>query len=175
MLQQQVNDNKVLMQQMMQHQAQMTDMMQMMMNTFTARQGNGIDVIPHIPQPTQSHVPASPAMTATSRNMPPPSPKSRTPGPRSKQVDLTSQTLITEAIRGTPPHPTHTQPIPAMSGGQQPMDTQSPHTTTRSTPHAPTPTSSRDLTLVMGNASGKPPPTPQRPIMGKRPRIGTPQ
>lgn len=161
MLQQQVSENKALMQQMMQQQAQMCNMMQMIMATFTARQGNGIDITPYTTQPTQSHVPASPAMTATSRNMPPPSPKVRTPGPRPKQVDLSSQTLITEAIRGNTPQPTPTRPHTQMSEAEKAHE----HITQA---HKPTPGSARNLT---GNTQTKPP-TPARPnVGGKRPRI----
>lgn len=147
MLQQQVSENKLLMQQMMQQQTQMTSMMQMMMHALTSRQSNGIDIIPPTAQPIQSHVPASPAIAANSVNMPPPS--VRTPGPKSNHVDLSAQLTIVEAMKKAQANTPSKQ-----------HNTHAPQQTTPRTPsqsHNTTETTGMDVTMSTAQA---PKPTP---------------
>ena len=180
MLQQQVSENKTLMQQnktlMEQMLAQQKTMMQLVAKALnmqiTEDKNNDIDIQTHSQtQQSNTNVVPSPAMTATSsRSMIPPSP--RTPGPRPKQVDLSSQLTIKESIRRTPTQtqtaqqpaqPTHDTDMTARQQAySQLMDTPAQPQHATHTPK-PTPTSARRL-------SQQPPPTPPRQLTNKRQR-----
>jgi hypothetical protein len=198
MLQQQVNENKTLIQQnntlmekMLSQQDIMMKLVAKALNIqITEDKNNDIDIQTHTQAPhTDVLVPASPAMTASTRATPNPKPP-RTPGPRPKQIDLASQQLITESMRSKTPSQTTQQNAHTPAQTPQPTNndtqTQKPHDTdmtegqqafsqfmqtaaskrlTQQIPK-PTPASARRLSQTLHNK----PPTPPHPLINKRQR-----